>query len=956
MLKATLLTAAATAALMSPSLTRAADASPPSAAAAETAASYQLRLLPNGDVELRREGTTAIYRPQFSVIASATDPGLEMSQAATDPRDIKPGVMPESYQLPLWRRADGGGKSDNPYQSGTVTQVRAASASVDGNGVVTWRFADTADFSLEATVAPGADAAPPVIRWRFTARKPSWYSVGYTGGPATDPAKADNILQPLIWQERRFPARPVLTLESMGGLPVTFVNHAGVTQGIAVDPGESPYRLPVLANARFGVILRNPDGQAQPAVFAPVPGGAGARFEAGQSSSFAVRPLIMAGNWYDAFTRVARDIYGFADVRENFGGSLNTTIDNMVAFAMDDAYSGWNPDLRGFDYESDVKGTVKVVSALHPLSMALITDDPEIYRRRALPVTEYLMSRTKYLYNSIGSIDVQNAARDMRGPAAEVSELGALYQFSRGASPVFKHYADLLENRPRALNLLMVSDGNNFWSKLARYRLTGEPAALGQARRLADAYIQRRIDTPQRDFTDARLSTGGQFWSDFAPRWTELFELWQETGERRYLDAAAEGARRYASFSWFYPRIPAGDVTVDASGGAPLGWAYRGHDEVLANPNPMPTPPRTLPAWQVSQIGLAPEASTTFVPNPAVLLAHHASYFLRIAKAADDPFLHDVARSAVVGRYLNYPGYDINEAFSNVYARSDYPLRPFDAFSYNQIYFNHVWPHIALLNDYLISDIEMRSGGAIAFPSRYAQGYAYLISKVYGDRPGKFMGDDNVRLWMPRGFARIDNVQVNYLSGYGNGRVYLALTNESQADTVANVQLDLERVPAATGKRFTARLWRDGKPAGSVTVTNGRFSAPLSARGITAVAIDGLGVFTKLQNDYFGGDATPAGAGSFRTDPTPLGDVTAMVLTLGRANRDLYVWTQASDRDVREVRFTFDLGGKKAEVIDSRHPFEASLPMGSAARADYGVAFVRQDGSVEEIGTRSVNR
>jgi len=49
--------------------------------------------------------------------------------------------------------------------------------------------------------------------------------------------------------------------------------------------------------------------------------------------------------------------------------------------------------------------------------------------------------------------------------------------------------------------------------------------------------------------------------------------------------------------------------------------------------------------------------------------------------------------------------------------------------------------------------------GAIAFPSRYAQGYAYLRSKVYGDRPGHFMGDEDGR-----------DPQANYLTGYGRNR------------------------------------------------------------------------------------------------------------------------------------------------------------------------------------------
>ena len=72
--------------------------------------------------------------------------------------------------------------------------------------------------------------------------------------------------------------------------------------------------------------------------------------------------------------------------------------------------------------------------------------------------------------------------------------------------------------------------------------------------------------------------------------------------------------------------------------------------------------------------------------------------------------------------------------------KPDYPLRKGDPYRrYNQLYLNHVWPHIALLEDYLISEAFTRSGGKINFPSCYAQGYVYLQSKVYGASPAHSM-------------------------------------------------------------------------------------------------------------------------------------------------------------------------------------------------------------------------
>jgi hypothetical protein len=909
---------------------------------------YRLSGAADGAVTIERGDKRAVYQPVFVIIRSESDPQLGLSRFASTPGESLEGVNVENYPLPRWRSASGKGSTDVIYEAGSVTELRAAKSRTLPDGGIAWIFEPNQDFTLEAEIRPVANE-PPRISWKFTARTAAWYTVGYTGAPAIDPTTADGFLQPLIWQEKRFPRAPLLSAESMGGLPLTLVTRAGVTHGLSVDPRESPYRLPTIANARFGVMLRNPKGQAQPSAFAPLLGQGDSRLAAGQSASFAVRPVLVTGDWYEAFTEIARVVFGFLDYRRNAGQSLNATIDTMTEFAMDDAHSGWDADLKGFDYNTDVKSTVKVVSALHPLAMSLIQDDPEIYRLRALPITEFLMSRTKYLYNVLPQESGQNAARDMQGPAAEVSELAELYQMSREQSPVFRHYALELAGKPRRLNLLMVSNGATFWDELALYRLTGDKARLARARSLADAYIKARIDTPQHDFSDVHLDAGGQFWSDFAPKFIELFELWQETKEQRYLAAAHQGARAYASYAWYFPRVPAGEVTVDRGGVAPVGLFT-----AKADAQGIRTPEVTLPAWQVSQIGLTPEAQTTYHLNPSTFLAHHAAYELRIAAATNDSLLHDLARSAIVGRYKTYPGYDINVAFSDVYARSDYHQRPFAHLNYNEIYYNHVWPQIALLTDYLLSDFETRSNGAIAFPARYAQGYAYLRSKVYGDRPGTFMGDDNVRLWMPRHLVATNDSQANYLGGYGNGRFYLALSNESTESRSVTVSLDRERVPYAFDRSYPARLWIDGKPAGTTAVVNGQVTLRLSAKGLTAIAVDELPVFTRMHADYFDRIRQRAHSEkSFHTFQTPVGNATAMFLSFA-GRHEFYLWTSASDSEVRAARLTFNDGSAQRTFTDERHPFEFSVAAGEGATIDYRLQFIRTDGTVVDAGRHSL--
>jgi hypothetical protein len=218
-------------------------------AAASATESYQLKAAPNNAITVERAGKRAVYQPVFTIIKATTDPQLGLSGFASTPGESLEGVNVENYPVPRWRTANGNGKTDVIYEAGAVTEVRASGSRALDNGGTAWTFAANPDFTLEAEVRPVAGEAPR-ISWKFTAHTPGWYTVGYTGAPASNPAGDDGFLQPLIWQEKRFPRAPLMTAESMGGLPLTLVTRDGVTRGLSVDPGESPYRLPTIANAR----------------------------------------------------------------------------------------------------------------------------------------------------------------------------------------------------------------------------------------------------------------------------------------------------------------------------------------------------------------------------------------------------------------------------------------------------------------------------------------------------------------------------------------------------------------------------------------------------------------------------------------------------------------------------------------------------------------------------------
>lgn len=875
---------------------------------------YGVNIADEGSVRVSTSGERAevSFAPVFTVISRDSNPGYRLKREAIT-----------NYAIPVWKAAPGGKDNHNLFAAGEAV-VTTATGVERSDGATYWQFPENARFSLTADVSSTRSYAPHVTV-HFTPKKKGWYSVGYTGAPSASPLAIDALWQPHVWQERRFPDQPFLSVESMCSLPAVFAEAGGSVTGVCADPAESPYRLPTSRNSRFGMMLRNQAGEAQPMIFAPVLGGADSEMEAGRTYGFRFYLINQRGNCITAFRSMARTLFGFHDYRENSGCSLNKTLENMIDFAMNDSLSGWIEDLKGSDYSTDVPGSVKNVSALHPLSIALITHNKDIYRRRGLPMTEYLLSRQKYLFGTREDVTHQGASHLMRGPAAEVSELVSLFHMFSGKTEVFRHYAKDLFDKPRALNLNMVSEGASWQNALALYRLTDDAKYLEQAVAGADAYIARRMQKPEKNFSDVRVTSGGQFWTDYAPKWVDLFELYEETSSPRHLAAAVAGASSYATYAWMHPKIPEGDVRVNARGQVPV---Y--NKRQIKDPQPMPVPEQDVPAWRVSQIGLTPEASRTHQENPAIFLAHYAAYMLRLAHAANDPFLHDLARAAIVGRYQNFPGYDLNGEFTTVYSRPDYPLRPYRDLTYNNIYYNHIWPHIALMMDYLVSDAFVKSAGRINFPSRYAQGYAFLSSKVYGDRPGSFYGEENVRLWLPRQLLSIDNIQANYIAGYGNGNFYVALLNQSSKEQQATVTLNPDVVALDEDKPYAVRVLAGN--SASPAMQNAKIAVTIAPHSITAFAVDGLDITPQFQQPAPEAEK-PASSESFAVRETEIGKVTTMLLSMGPDLTNAFVWLEATPRQVSQATLYCKQDDTVTTSIDSSYPFEFSIPIARSASA-----------------------
>ena len=881
------------------------------------------------------------FAPRFTVLYRPDDPELALRRL--DLEEV-------SYSAPSWKSVSGdaGGlrNDDTAVSAGDGLDARILGGSIGDRtpdlfhaaAIYTldeptsieshgservWTFEAEGLGRLVATVDHETYEAARV-RVSFTAERDGYFSIGYTGAPAVSADDLDEVWQPLIWHERRFPKMSYATPSFMATLPTALVSSGGVTVGVAADPSMVPFQpLPLLENSQFMLASRDESGMARPMVFAPMLGGMGSEMRSGVEVSFDLHLIAEAASVDEVFESTARELCGFEDVRENLDENLNATLERMIEYGMS-SYSRFNDALRGCAYDTDVPSAVKNVSALHPLSVAIVTDDAAPFEERALPIHEYLLSREKLLFNIDPEVKIQSPSSAMRGPASNVSELAAWHAISGGRDLASLTYAERLLDVERTLNLDVVERGDTWQSLLA----IGTAGGAAERSRVDDAlvdmerYVEERVETAQVDYSDPD-SRGMFFWTSFVPRFMDLYWAYEETGEAALLQATHEAARAYATFCWMFPAPPEGGVLVNEGGYAPQYWYLqrKGHERMEAAE-------REVPAWQLSELGLTPESSGTAHGHRGIFMATYAPFMMRVAADTGDPFLRDIARSAIVGRYRNFPGYHINTARTDVYMNADYPLRDHKAIGYNSMHYNHVWPMISMLIDYLAADVYDASDGAIDFPGRFVEGYAYLQQLAPGDRVGRFYDRDDARLWMPAELVDTGNPQLNWIAARGDGRVYVALVNQSDRTVEADVRVDTDR--AGLGESSKARVWVDNGRPERADVRGGRLPVRVPARGIVAFELSGATPDVRFQERVGAGEGP--GAGAVHEASMNLGDageVRAALVDMGQSLASVYVYSRAAAGELKRCEFACrgrlvdGTWGEWERVDDAAYPFEA---------------------------------
>ncbi|MEU8299014.1 hypothetical protein AB0C04_17225 [Micromonospora sp. NPDC048909] len=777
------------------------------------------------------------------------------------------------------------------------------------------------------------------VTWRLAGRHPR---VEIELTPAVDgrfvvayrafaPAAADAVNEVLCGTLRH--ARMMGGPASVGRhelfAPMCLVQLGAVTTGLFAPAGELPFEY---ESARgdddqpFGMSLRTPQGAVQPTLYAPQYGRR-ADLRAGEPYRFTVGLYAGRVELYDAYRDLLRSEYGYTAYRRNVHASLTDTVHNLIDLmkagpTADDRVdyqgspSGWWSRAKGFiDIENDQAVRATTTSVL--LGAYQLTGDDELYETRALPTVEFHLSRNGYGWTPREDATVYGdpTKNALCGTPFGAPALAPLHAMSRGG---------LTAARELALSSL---DAQDYWLKrtpmsapLAAYRMTREGKLRQQAEEAADRYIAEELDRPYDGEADPH-----DFAIYYCRAWVELLEMFEETGRRRYLDAAYQEAKRFVTMVFARP-VPDGPVPVPQR---PLfvdrqielnGWW---DPAALYDYPARDVPDELVPAWQVSPTGLSIEAVNTYRFNGFTLNPAWAPFLLRLAARTGDDLLRDVAHNALVGRFSSYPGYYYRQLTVH-HLRPDFPRT--GPFGNTTIYYHHAPAQLGMAVDYLIAEHETRSGGAICFPAEFEQNYVWFAYRVYGHRPGRFHGEEGVWLWLPRGLVRLDTEQINWIAAEGGDRLCVSLTNTAATPTAVTVTLDPARVPMSAGIPYPATVIRDGGAPEQTVVVDHRFTVEVSGHGITAIVLPGLALDVPLHRTA----VVPVGAHRF--DDGPVGPVRGILIPKPDGSR-YHAYVQAATREPATLHWSLDDGATWRQLERTVHPNEWTVPVDDLSAA-----------------------
>lgn len=865
------------------------------------------------DVKEIKSNVVRTFSPSFNVIFNSAKPTIAM------------GLISQNFN---YKTVSFGGTNDLFSTNAGSFAVKGTPTSISNqNNIITLDYQNNASYTLTAKIYLPSGNEEPVIESTLKALVAGYFSVGYYGAPELDRTEIKELFQPLPFTGLRVPASSYLTPAFLSTLPGTFLTIGSITYGVYADPTEFPFSpLPcTLARSPFGVAIRNKSGvgkELKPMVWAPIIGNSDSYLAPNSIQSFKFRPYVTMGSMTSAYEDVARRQFGFGNFRNNDLGSLNKTMHRMIDYAMTTQWGVFKDDMKGCSYDTDVPNSVKNTSALPMYATAFITDRLDVYQKRAMPVLEFMLSRENTMYSpdDTSGAGGQAATNTLGKPCMNFSEMLSFYNITNNKMGAMLTLANA--NKKGSLSSSEITLKENF----SLYRATQQPSVLTDLVAGVDKYIAEEISVKPTDFLYINHQENS-FWTSIAPKFVELYEIYKTTGNETYLQAARNAAHIYAYHIWMSPKVTLGDSVMCNVGN--IAPHYRGTGNISI-------PAEKAPTWRLSEMGLHCEAGGTSTSgHRAVFTANFAGYLLRIGSLTKDTFLLDLGKAAVIGRYTTFPGYHINTDRTTVYEKPNFPLRTLAQLTSTSMHYSHVWTQINLMFDYLVSDVAARTFGAVDFPGQYVQNIVQMQNQVYM-KGGKFYGDENLTLWMPKDIIETANEQLNYITAYGNGKFYIVFTNQSGQSVNTTVTINSALVDVS-GKSYLK--WNDNTSVQGGTIAGNSFDVNVSPNGVTAIAISNVLVKTQFQQKL----ATNTIKNNWNTyyeSNIPIGNCKSILINPSDSLTRLFVFSTDAKGTYTSAKLDYSIdGGTWQQVADAAYPFEFSIDINTASRIEYKVTF-----------------
>ncbi len=816
--------------------------------------------------------------------------------------------------------------------------------------------------SITATYLFDDLADDPKVTLRATFNKPGDYSFAMYSGNGVTPEQYDTVTAPIYYVKHGVAPEPYMITQPGMYTPMNTLYFKAdnnvktpgmeLVSGLAVDPTCVDQRFALAKTSSYATMFYDTAGKVRPTLIAPVLGTDRCTFNAGDDYTFSYRIINRSENWYDTFKHVAQDLFNCTDLRTNYYGSINDSIYNITDLLMDDFYGGWDDQQMGW-YNIEYSKWISQANFMELLQRYRFTENEDILLERVVPTLAFALSRgsSHYVYGTGTNNGYAPEMAPLKGHTRSLgtSTWAGLYEMSQGRMPSL---LDIALNGSKAGMITHLG---------ATYKYTQSETDKEALIKLADEYLAKNPLTNRESMS---APSGDFLYYEFYTPVVNLVAAYEMTGEQKYLDAAEEAGRYLMTSVWttgYQNDYAENTMHIDPkeqvervrhADGFAFWWhgdfRWRPGNEIGESYNAKElydlgisyVPEEDVPGWLAAPTAHGAEMKNTPMHGNIISMNSWLGTMVRLSKYTGDEFFETQARNAIIGRYQNYPGYYIDRYLPHAY-HADYPYKGPDLSS---IYWHHIPPYLAQVEDFLINEIWSRSVGNIEFPFAYQSGYVYFYSYQFGVDSGKFYDHDDMWIWLDRGIIEPDSINIDYLTAKKDGVLGIALMNEDKDALTTTVSLG-EKIPNAESINTTATLYDATGNKSTVDVVNGKFTVTIPRRGIMSVVIEGIDV------------KAPAYAQEY-TPSTEVGQTVSAhvngkgyVIQLVDDFYHAYVYIAENTENVKSARLTYTVNGETKVIEDSETTLEWLIKVDDPdAEFTYSIEVVNFDGSVEDYG------